>query len=130
LAIASWGCTSAFITLASVNVEALVSFYSALLNQLPQPYQRDRYAEFHLQGLKLAIFKPRPDQAAQFGPSFSSPASLCFEVVDLEAAIAHLVRCGYPPRGPIMTASHGREVYAYDTDGNRLILYQRSGPHP
>ncbi|MGL4502923.1 MAG: glyoxalase, partial [Planktothrix sp.] len=26
--------------------------------------------------------------------------------------------------GEIITAAHGREIYAYDPMGNRLILYQ------
>jgi len=50
--------------------------------------------------------------------------SLCLEVADLEGAIAHLTQLGYPPSGAIITASHGREVYAYDPDGNWLILHQ------
>ncbi|MGL4621884.1 MAG: VOC family protein, partial [Chroococcidiopsis sp.] len=31
---------------------------------------------------------------------------------------------GCPPLGQIVTASHGREIYAYDPDGNRIILHQ------
>ncbi|EDX77907.1 hypothetical protein MC7420_7645 [Coleofasciculus chthonoplastes PCC 7420] len=33
---------------------------------------------------------------------------------------------GYPPPGEIIVASHGREIYAYDPNGNRLILHQPS----
>jgi hypothetical protein len=50
--------------------------------------------------------------------------SLCVEVADLDAAIARLVAIGYPPPGDMLTASHGREIYAYDPDGNRLILHE------
>jgi hypothetical protein len=50
--------------------------------------------------------------------------SLCLEVSDLEDAIAHITALGFPPPGEILTASHGREIYAYDPDGNRLILHQ------
>ncbi len=50
--------------------------------------------------------------------------SLCLKVPDLEVAIAHLTRLGYPPPGEILTASHGREIYAYDPDGNWLVLHQ------
>ncbi|MFM7372329.1 MAG: VOC family protein, partial [Sphaerospermopsis kisseleviana] len=53
-----------------------------------------------------------------------SPLSLCIEVSNLENAIAHLTSLGYPPPGKISIASHGREIYAYDPDGNRLILHQ------
>jgi predicted enzyme related to lactoylglutathione lyase len=114
------------VALASVNFERLVGFYSELLNQSARPYQRDRYAEFRLPGLRLGIFKPRVDQAAQFAAPSSGSMSLCLEVADLEGAIAHLTRLGYAPPGPGLTASHGREIYAYDPDGNRLILHQSS----
>lgn len=120
----SLGCTSAFVTLASVNVETLVGFYRDLLNQSAQSYQRDRYAEFQLPGLRLGIFRPSLDQVAQFEALTSGAVSLCIEVVDLEAAIAHLTQLGYAPPSPVLTAAHGREVYVYDPDDNRLILHQ------
>jgi hypothetical protein len=50
--------------------------------------------------------------------------ALCLEVPNLEEAIAHLTSLGYPPTSTIITASHGREVYAADPDGNWLILHQ------
>ncbi len=120
---ASTGCTSAFVALASENFERLVGFYSAWLDQPARPYQRDRYAEFQLPGLRLAIFKPKADQVAQFAAP-SGAMSLCLEVTDLAGAIARLTELGYTPPGPVLTASHGCEVYAYDPDGNRLILHQ------
>jgi hypothetical protein len=49
---------------------------------------------------------------------------MCLEVNNLEDVIAHLTDLGYPPPGEIAIASHGREIYAYDPDGNRLILHQ------
>ncbi len=113
-------------TLASVNFEALVVFYGELLGQEANPYQPDRYAEFHLPGLHLGIFKPKADQVAQFSAPSSGGMSLCLEVVDLNEAIAHLIALGYPPPEPLLMASHGREIYAYDPDGNRLILHQSS----
>lgn len=124
MAEASIGCTSAFVALASENFERLVGFYRDLLNQSAQAYQRDRYAEFQLPGVRLAIFKPRADQAAQFTALSSGAMSLCLEVADLDGAIAHLTRLGYAPPGPLLTASHGREIYVCDPDGNRLILHQ------
>ncbi|HSM81906.1 MAG TPA: VOC family protein [Nodosilinea sp.] len=118
------GCTSAFVTLASMEFERLVDFYSQLLGQAARPYQPNRYAEFQLPGLRLAIFRPKIDQAGEFAAPGSGAMSLCLEVVEVAGAIAHLTRLGYPPPGPVITASHGREVYAYDPDGNRLILHQ------
>ncbi|TVQ09259.1 MAG: glyoxalase [Leptolyngbya sp. DLM2.Bin27] len=115
-------------TLSSTKFEPLVEFYSALLGQAAQPYQADRYAEFCLPGLRLAIFRPKADQATQFEAPNSGAMSLCLEVADLAAAIAHLTHLGYPPPGPVITATHGREVYTYDPDGNRLILHQGVAP--
>ena len=50
--------------------------------------------------------------------------SLCLEVEQLETAIEHLRCLGFPPLGEIVVASHGREIYAYDPAGNRLILHE------
>ncbi|HAZ44592.1 MAG TPA: glyoxalase [Cyanobacteria bacterium UBA11369] len=116
-------CTDAFVTLASVDVERLVKFYSELLGKNPQNYIHNAYAEFHLPGLRLGIFKPRETHRQEFEGKRGS-MSLCLEVKDLEDTIAHLTAIGYPAAGEIITASHGREIYAYDPDGNRLILHQ------
>ena len=84
------------------------------------------YAEFQLSGLRLGIFQPSKGNEAEFANSLNSKMSLCFEVRDLDGAIAHLTNIGYPPPGEVVIASHGKEVYAYDPDGNRLILHQSS----
>lgn len=134
-----FSCTDAFVTLASVDLEKLIQFYTQLFGQEPQPYIPDVYAEFHLPGLRLGIFKPRETDRYEFESkgeksSVTQPGnnlierncsmSLCLEVSDLEVAIAHLTAIGYPPPGEIITASHGREIYAYDPAGNRLIFHQ------
>lgn len=116
-------CTNAFVTLASANMELLVYFYTQLLGQAPISHIPNIYAEFQLAGLRLAIFKPKATNKQEF-ESGKSGMSLCLEVRDLEAAIAHLTSLGYPPPGEILTASHGKEIYAYDPEGNRLILHQ------
>jgi predicted enzyme related to lactoylglutathione lyase len=118
--------SAAFLTLASADIDTLVRFYTQLLNQEPKPYIPNVYAEFQLSGLRLGIFKPKESQANEFSNSAQSGISLCLEVGDLEEAIAYLTSLGYPPSGEITTASHGREIYAYDPDGNRLILHQSS----
>jgi hypothetical protein len=74
--------------------------------------------------LRLGIFKPKDIHQPQFEDSAGSGMSLCLEVDDLEEAIAYLKTLGYPPPGEIITASHGREIYAYDPAKNRLILHQ------
>lgn len=118
------GCREAFLTLGSRQFEPLVRFYEGLFDQKAQPYSPDRYAEFNLPGLRLAIFRPAANHELGFGQSSSGGMSMCLEVADLEGAIAHLTALGYPPPGSVITASHGREIYAYDPDGNRLILHQ------
>ena len=114
----------AFVTLAATDLETLTQFYSQLLEQEPKSYIPNVYAEFHLSGLRLGIFKPKENHRAEFSNSAQSGMSLCLEVNDLEEAIAHLAVLGYSPPGGITTASHGREIYAYDPAGNRLILHQ------
>lgn len=116
--------TTAFVTLASVNVAKLVLFYTQLFIQEPKHYIPSVYAEFQLPGLRLAIFKPKESNQSEFENNIKSGMSLCLEVSDLAEAIAHLNAIGYPPPGNILTASHGREIYAYDPDGNRLIFHQ------
>ena len=117
-------CSSAYVVIASLQLERLVAFYTGLWGQDPQPHWPQRYAEFNGGGLKLGLFQPQASQSTEFEPNRSGSISLCLDVADLEQAIAHLTDLGYPPPGPILTASHGREIYAYDPDGNRLILHQ------
>ncbi|HEY9740337.1 MAG TPA: VOC family protein [Coleofasciculaceae cyanobacterium] len=116
--------TAAFATLAATDIDTLVGFYAQLLAQEPKLYIPDVYAEFQLSGLRLGIFKPKENHRVEFENSAQSGMSLCLEVDDLEKAIAHLTSIGYPPPGEITTASHGREIYAYDPAKNRLILHQ------
>ena len=118
-------CTAALLTLATPHFSALAQFYSQLLNLQPVVLRPNVYAEFHLPNLKLGIFHPKDAPRSPL-PTPHSPTgmSLCLEVENLEAAIAHLTQLGCPPPGDVITASHGREIYAYDPDGNWLILHQ------
>ncbi|MEM6836792.1 MAG: VOC family protein [Cyanobacteria bacterium P01_C01_bin.120] len=116
--------SAALITIATPNLNELVKFYEALLQLPPQVWLPDTYAEFAIAQLKLGIFQPQISNQREFAQPAGAAMSLCLEVMDLAAAIAHLTRLGFPPPHPIITASHGREVYAYDPDGNRLILHQ------
>ncbi|KPQ36422.1 MAG: Glyoxalase-like domain [Phormidesmis priestleyi Ana] len=112
-----------FVAIASPRLEHQVSFYRDFLAIAPRLHTAT-YAEFHLPGLRLALFSPMAEHAPEFASSPGSPVSLCLEVKDLEQAIACLNALGYPPPGEIIMASHGQEIYAYDPDGNRLILHQ------
>jgi predicted enzyme related to lactoylglutathione lyase len=107
-----------FVPLADPEGDTLWRFYQQLFGLEPAVYLPQVYAEFDLPGLRLGIFKPK--DVAEFGGTGNM--SLCVEVADLEAAIACLSALGQPPPGAIKVASHGREIYAYDPLGNRLIL--------
>lgn len=120
----SFQCTEAFVTLATNNFEELVNFYAHFLTQNPSNHIKNVYAEFELSRLKLGIFHPKESHYSEFNDSFKSSMSLCLEVNDLEKAMHHLESLGHPPFDEINHASHGREVYAYDIDGNRIILHQ------
>ncbi len=120
----SFKCTEAFVTIATINFVKLADFYIKFLGQNPNNHIPNSYAEFQLSGLKLAIFKPKKSHFSEFSDSFRSSISLCLEVKDLESVMYHLETLGHAPFGEITHAPHGREVYAYDIDGNRIILHQ------
>jgi predicted enzyme related to lactoylglutathione lyase len=113
-----------FVTIATVNFDNLLNFYIQLLEKEPKKLIPNVYAEFQISSFSLGIFKPKKDSEPEFAINTKSPLSLCLEVSNLESAIIHLESLGYPPPGDICSASHGQEVYAYDPDGNRLILHQ------
>jgi catechol 2,3-dioxygenase-like lactoylglutathione lyase family enzyme len=123
--------TAALMTIATPNLERLVDFYQHLFNQPPVSQIPNSYAEFRLPGLTLGIFRPQVDQQIspsplpEIGSQTLAAVSLCLEVENLETAIAQFRSLGYPPPGTILYASHGREIYAYDPDGNGIILHQR-----
>jgi hypothetical protein len=116
--------TNALVTIASINCDNLVNFYTKFLEQNPVILIPNVYIEFNLLGMRLGIFKPKNINESEFEAVAKSKISLCLEVSNLEDAIAHLTTLGYPPPGQVSIASHGREIYAYDPDGNRLILHQ------
>lgn len=120
----SLGCNEIFIAIADPDGQPLTDFYSQLFGRSPDSHIPQVYAEYRLPGLRLGLFKPKAEHWAEFAHSANSGMSLCLEVKNLEQAIAHLTQMGYPPPGSITVASHGREIYAYDPLGNRLILHE------
>ena len=115
---------NAFVTIAAKDLNSSIEFYRQLLQQDPQPFVPKVYGEFNLKGLRLGIFQPKKNNQSEFANSTGSGMSICIEVENLKRAIATLTEIGSPPPGEITTASHGKEIYAYDRDGNRLILHQ------
>jgi predicted enzyme related to lactoylglutathione lyase len=120
----SFPYTTVFVALADVGSTSLVRFYQQLLQQNPAVDVPEVYAEFQLAGLRLSIFRPKASHQAEFDCASSGSMSLCFEVTNLESAIDRLAAIGYPVTSEITVVSHGREVYAYDPAGNRLILHE------
>lgn len=116
--------STAFLTIATIDFDGLVAFYQSLFTQEPKPFIPNVYAEFNLPGLRLAIFRPKDSNASEFNHSANSSMSICLEVDSVEKTIEKLKELGHAPKGEIMTTSHGREIYAYDPIGNRLILHQ------
>lgn len=117
---------NAFVTIATINFDLVVDFYTQFLRSPPQPYLPGGYAEFSIADLRLGIFAPKASNQGEFSQPSQSGMSICLEVENLENAIDLLTQIGYPALGAITTASHGREIYVYDPDGNRLILHQNS----
>jgi catechol-2,3-dioxygenase len=111
-----------FVALASSQLSRQTAFYRQFLQTEPT-LSTATYTEFRVRGLRLAIFVPKAGNEAEFAAA-GGAMSLCLEVQNLANAIAHLQTLGYPPLGDIMNTSHGPEIYAYDPDGNRLILHQ------
>ncbi|MBE9174452.1 VOC family protein [Synechocystis salina LEGE 06155] len=118
-------CKTAFLTIGTVHFAEVVTFYQFLLEQAPLPYSPERYAQFQLPGMVLAIFSPHPDQTQEFSCSDQSGLSLCLEIPDLPTAIAKIAQFYAPIKEQkIIHASHGREIYLYDPAGNRIILHE------
>jgi predicted enzyme related to lactoylglutathione lyase len=117
-------CSNVFVALADWDGDTLSAFYQALFGKEPSAQVPQVYAEFQLPGGRLGLFNPKVAHRPEFDAPSSGGMSLCLEVEDLDAAIAHITYLGYPPPGHIQHASHGREIYAYDPCGNRLILHE------
>ena len=126
-----------FVAIAVQQWEPMVQFYRDILQQSPQPCIPNSYAEFIAGGLKLGLFLPKVSHQSEFSQPTQSAISLCLEVEDLEQscgtidaaydaleAIGYVEATGHCRYGAIAIASHGRECYAYDPDGNRLILHE------
>ncbi len=117
-------CSTVFVALADLDGGKLNTFYQALFEQEPSIKIPQVYTEFQLPGIRLGLFNPKAAHYTEFVSQSSGGMSLCLEVENLETAIAHIAHLGYPPPGQIQQASHGREMYAYDPCGNRLILHE------
>jgi predicted enzyme related to lactoylglutathione lyase len=105
---------------------ATVDFYSALFGREPDSRIRDIYVEFRLPQLRLGIFRPRQGHEAEFrnSPEKSSGLNLVLRVKDLDLALSQWTHLGAPPPDKITPITGGREAYAYDPCGNRILLVE------
>jgi predicted enzyme related to lactoylglutathione lyase len=105
----------AWLAIAVQSLTGSVQFYQTLLGDGAVFRQIGKYVEFDLGDLRLGLFEPKPDAASEFDQRGHNPMSLCLAVADLDQT---------GPSTPIYLASHGRETYLLDPDGNRIILYE------
>jgi catechol 2,3-dioxygenase-like lactoylglutathione lyase family enzyme len=121
--------TEAFAAIGANHYAETVDFYRAVFGREPDERIRDIYVAFHLPGLKLGIFEPRAENRPEFeNPTDAhSSLNLVLRVPSVERARAELAaRRPRRPPGEICDTNHGREFYAYDPEGNRLILVERT----
>jgi catechol 2,3-dioxygenase-like lactoylglutathione lyase family enzyme len=113
--------TRACMTIATSHWQQSIAFYQTLLGLDPHAHQPDRYAEFRLPDLTLVLYSPKSQEQSHPDPYPS--LSLCLYVQDLDQAATILTSMGQADL-VMQTSSHGREIYAADPDGNRVILYE------
>lgn len=114
-----------FITIAVTDWPQSLKFYQCLLQLPPQALQPDRYAEFHPPGCTMALYVARPEESSQPTDQLAYPSmSLCLQVKSISAILPHLQMLDYEPPAGIQYSSHGAEIYVYDPNGNRIILYE------
>lgn len=113
----------AWVTIAAVQFDRSVEFYRHLFQQAPQSFTPAKYAEFEAFGIRLGIYRPTSEESPRSPITLFPAVSLCMQIEKIEDAIALLDQIDAFV-GEIRTVSHGREAYAYDPDGNRIILYE------
>ena len=114
--------TRSLVTIATIDWAASLKFYQDLLQCPPQVLQPDHYAEFQRPDCRIALYAPRPTETPIPQPYPS--LSLCFHVKPLTGAIARLTALNYAIPEGIQHSGHGQEIYIYDPNGNRIILYE------
>ena len=106
------------ISLKTADYQVLTDFYTRLLGDA-QRQKPDKWAFFKLPGVHLVIWADTQTHSP-------GPLELCLQVANLEATMSQLHELG--PCSPIQTASHGRESFLKDPNGNTIILYQPNQP--
>ncbi|MGK7891459.1 MAG: glyoxalase [Leptolyngbyaceae cyanobacterium] len=127
-------CSVAFVAIAVDQWDAMVQFYGFVTGHSPQPHIPNVYAEFRIGDIRVGLFQPKSSHQQEFAAGRTAKVSICLEVDNLEqsqqvidqaySALNLPVSQAQPWLGAVAIASHGRECYAYDPDGNRLILHE------
>ncbi len=114
-----------FVTIAVANWQQSLQFYQCLLQLAPKVLQPDRYAEFDPPSCTIALYVARPEESSQPTELSAYPSmSLCLQVKSISAVLAQLKTINYDAPAGIQQSSHGAEIYVYDPNGNRIILYE------
>jgi catechol 2,3-dioxygenase-like lactoylglutathione lyase family enzyme len=101
-------------------------FYSGTLGLTKNPNSHERWVEYEIGDLTLALISP-----AAMGPDFEvKPHSMpiAFRVDDVEAAKAELAAKGVEFRGDTIDSGVCHIVPFKDPDGNSLQLHHRYAP--
>ena len=104
-------------SLATTQFNGLLAFYRRLLGD-PIQLAENKHATFALPGSRLVVW------SSQERVKPGNALELCLQVGNLEAAMAAVA--DWVVLESVNQASHGRETFFRDPDGNRIILYQ---PH-
>lgn len=105
------------LSLRTTQFKAMLAFYSQLLGKPTVPEAGD-WARFDMPGCELVLWQTKAREESK------DNLQLCFRVTDLEKSCQRIGK--KENQLEIQVASHGREVFFPDPDGNLLILYQ---PH-
>ena len=107
---------AAIFSLRTPNFEQTLAFYGALLGE-PERVEPRQWAAFGLPGCRLIVWSGPGAEV-----SHGNALQLCLQVANLDQAHTALGSLAAPL--PIREASHGRELFFSDPDGNEIVLYE------
>ena len=111
-----------FISYSVSNLKQSTAFYRDLLG-LELLLIKDNWAEFNVNGLRLAIYEKKGCKAI----GDDSGATVYFEAKPIEAVIKELKMKGISFNGDIEVYTYGKFILFSDLDNNSLGLYEPPG---